>query len=201
MKTKDVIKERARLLFNQLGAKNVTLREVAKQLDKSYGNITYHFANKEQLITALFLDMNQKLAQLQTLYHQQENLLTFFLTLPAHSFNITLQYLFFSKDYVELKRAYPEFFQTVAALNTTRRAQWLKLLIQLQREGYLAAQLSVEDLEYIMDLSVGIRMFYFQSHEWNEFDEAVYLKQVNRLLYPYLSVEGKKVYQRFLEEQ
>lgn len=198
MKTKDSIKEKGRVLFNQFGVKNVTLREVAKQVGKSYGNITYHFATKEKLITELFIDMNMELSQLQTIYSFEDNLMKFFLMLPEYSFHITIKYLFFIKDYVELKRTYTDFFKTVKSLNEARQSQWLKLLIKLQKEGYLASELSVKDLEYIMELSVGIRMFYFQNNEWDEFDKDIYIEKVNQLLYPYLSAKGVKVYDEFL---
>lgn len=198
MKTKDSIKEKGRVLFNQFGVKNVTLREVAKQVGKSYGNITYHFATKEKLITELFIDMNMELSQLQTIYSSEDNLMKFFLMLPEYSFHITIKYLFFSKDYVELKRTYADFFKTVKSLNEVRQSRWLELLIKLQKEGYLASELSVKDLEYIMELSVGIRMFYFQNNEWDEFDKGIYIEKVNQLLYPYLSAKGVEVYDEFL---
>lgn len=197
MKTKDSIKEKGRTLFNQFGVKNVTLREVAKQIGKSYGNITYHFATKEKLITELFYDMNMELSQLQTIYSSEDSLMKFFLMLPEYSFNITIKYLFFSKDYVELKRTYTDFFKTVKSLNEARQSSWLKLLIKLQEEGYLVSELSVKDLEYIMELSVGIRMFYFQNNEWDEFDKSIYIRKVNKLLYPYLSANGLEVYNEF----
>ena len=57
MKTKEKIKNTARELFNSKGFKNVTLREVAKELSISYGNITYHFKTKKQLIFCLYEDM------------------------------------------------------------------------------------------------------------------------------------------------
>ena len=50
MKTKDKIKIKATELFNNKGFKNVTLREVAKALGISYGNVTYHFKTKKEVI-------------------------------------------------------------------------------------------------------------------------------------------------------
>ena len=57
MKTKHLVKQTARVCFNEKGLMNVTLRDVAAQLDKSYGNITYHYPTKEAVITELFDDM------------------------------------------------------------------------------------------------------------------------------------------------
>jgi len=197
MKTKNTIKNKARLLFNQLGVRNVTLREVANQLDRSYGNITYYYSTKEKLIKDLYEDMHEELSHLAALYQPNMNLLQFFLILPDYNFDITFKYLFFNKDYVELKRTYPDFFELVELSNTKRKSTWLKLLIQLQKEGYLNSSLSTIDLEYIMELSVGIRLFYFQSNEWDAFDKPIYIQKVNRLLLPYLSEEGVIIFKTF----
>jgi len=198
MKTKTLIKQKARQLFNELGVKNVTLREVARQLGKSYGNITYYFSTKEKLITELFEDMNQELTGLQILYKPTGNLLHFFLKLPDYNFEITLNYLFFYKDYVEFKRTYPIFFQKVQSMNSARKTKWLQLLVELRNQGYLDSELSIEDLNYIMELSVGIRLFYFQEKEMAEYDKIVFRTKVNRLLIPYLSEKGKKVFSDFV---
>lgn len=200
MNTKNSIKNKARLLFNQLGVRNVTLREVAHQLDRSYGNITYYYSTKEKLIRELYQDMHEELSQLVGLYQPNQNLLQFFLILPVYNFDITFKYLFFNKDYVELQRTYPSFFEAVELSNTERKAKWLHLLIQLQKDGYLNARLLQLDLEYIMELSVGIRLFYFQSTEWDAFDKNIYVQKVNRLLLPYLSEKGLAVYAAFENE-
>jgi AcrR family transcriptional regulator len=66
MQTRNQILNTSRLLFNENGVMNVTLRQVAKALGKSYGNITYHFPTKEDVLTALFEEMNAELAALQS---------------------------------------------------------------------------------------------------------------------------------------
>jgi len=194
MKTNLVIKQAAKLLFNQKGVKNVTLREVAEQIGKSYGNVTYHFPTKEKLISALYEEMNEELLKLQFVRPPDGNLLKYFLSLPGFSYDITLAYLFFYKDYVELKRTYPDFIQKVEQANSLRKVKWLELLLQLQKQGYLKKELTTDDLEYIMELSAGIRLFYFQAKEWEEFDKNSFSVKANKLLYPYLSDTGQTLF-------
>lgn len=197
MKTNLAIKASAKRLFNQKGVKNVTLREVAEQIGKSYGNVTYHFPTKEKLITALYEDMNMELSNLQSISPSDDNLLTYFLSLPDYSYDITLCYLFFYKDYVELKRTYPQFINKVEQANSIRKSKWLELLLLVQKQGYLQKELTINDLEYIMELSTGIRLFYFQEKEWEEFDKDSFRLKVNRLLFPYLSQMGQRVFKKF----
>lgn len=194
MKTKDLIKDQSRILFNEKGVMNLTLRDVADKLGKSYGNITYHFPTKVDLIKELFEEMNAELFTLQNI-PDQKNLLVYFLELPNFSFDITLKYLFFYVDFIELKRNYPDFFKTVDQLNEKRRESWLGLLQLLKDQGYLANELSDSDLEYIMFLSASVRTFYWQVTDFKSFNRRQYCQTVNALLKPYLSSEGLAVFE------
>lgn len=193
MKTRDLIKEAGRELFNAKGVADVTLREVAAHLNKSYGNITYHFAKKSALIEELFEDMNSELSALQK-PDADTDLLTYFLILPSYSYQITIRYLFFTIDYVYLKRNYPAFFETVHTLNEERRQRWHMLLRLLQEQGYLNPNLTEDDLNYIMLLSVGVRTTYFQMKEQDTYDKREFIQVVNMLLKPYLSKKGMDTY-------
>lgn len=194
MKTKDQIKEKARDLFNRQSTGEVNLRMIAKALKKAYGNITYYFPNKEALIQALFDDMNQELSSLQDLYKREKDLLSYFLNLPAYSFDITMKYLFFSRDLVEIKRKFPDFFKYVHDLNQERKVKWFILLEQLQSDGFLKPELTDQDLEYMMQLSAGVRLLYVQEKDFDNLDQQEFSVLVNRLLKPYLSEKGLKTY-------
>ena len=73
MKTEKKILNASRLLFNEKGVMNTTLRDVAKYLNKSYGNITYHYATKEEVIFSLLNEMNEELLSLQQ-FDENENI-------------------------------------------------------------------------------------------------------------------------------
>ncbi|MEM6726172.1 MAG: TetR/AcrR family transcriptional regulator [Bacteroidota bacterium] len=199
MKTKAAIKAAALDLFNQHGVQHITLRDIAKQLGKSYGNITYHFPKKEVLVTTLFQDFNAALDALPAQIDPEKGLLHFFFSLPEASFEITTQYLFLTTDYLELKRSYDDLFKIVDELNAARKVKWLQLMIQLQQEGWLRADVDQDTLEYIMELSVSWRMFYFQRLNISEYDHDTYCKKVNQLLWPYLSESGIKLYEERLK--
>ena len=106
MNIKKQILEASRLLFNEKGVMNTTLRDVAKSMNKSYGNITYHFQTKEDVLFSLLDEMNKELIALQEI-KESENLLLYFFNLPNSNYSISLEYLFFILDHLELKRNYP----------------------------------------------------------------------------------------------
>jgi len=200
MKTKKHILEVSRLLFNEKGVMNVTLRDVAKSMNKSYGNITYHFPTKEDVITILFEEMNMELAALQT-SNDLSNLMRYFLELPEFSFDINLKYLFLTIDYNELKRNFSNLFEKVNTLNEARKMKWKELLMYLRDENYLNQKLSNDDLDYMMFISVSIHFAYFQMTDSQAYQKTEFTKTVNQLLQPYLSEKGLDVYNNWLNSQ
>lgn len=58
MKTRDKIIETALQLFNEQGTKGVTTNHIAAAVGISPGNLYYHFRNKEDIIRAIFEQMD-----------------------------------------------------------------------------------------------------------------------------------------------
>lgn len=56
-KTKEIIMEAARKLFNQKSFNAVSLHELAQQLNMSRGNLAYHFKDKDILLAAIADEM------------------------------------------------------------------------------------------------------------------------------------------------
>lgn len=57
--TKQDILACARRLFEQQGYNGVSMRDMAKELGISVGNLTYHFKKKENLLEAILLDRDR----------------------------------------------------------------------------------------------------------------------------------------------
>lgn len=200
MKTKKQILEVSRVLFNEKGVMNVTLRDVAKSMKRSYGNITYHYPTKEDVLTSLFEEMNNELTSLQS-PKDASNLMLYLLELPKFSFDITVKYLFFTLDYNELKRNYSKLFVKVNSLSEERGKKWKMLLIHLRNEGFLKEELSNDDLDFIMTLSVSLRGAYFQMTELEFYSKTEYSLILNQMLKPYLCNRGLTVFNGWLKSQ
>lgn len=204
MKTKVKIKDKALELFNSKGFKNVTLREVAKALSISYGNVTYHYKTKNALILSLYLDM---LEETELVIHtfESENLFVGLLEAPKHTFKISLKYLFLYVDFVEIKRSYIDIANLLEEGIAKRKKGYIQILKQLQVEGVLRKELTDDDFDYLMDLSGAVRTFYFinlsPSSFLNTDLESDYVSYVNNLIYPYLTPEGVKSYRCYLKSK
>ncbi len=200
MKTRDKIKIRATDLFNKRGFKNVTLREVAKDLGISYGNVTYHFKTKNHLILDLYEDMRTETENILKEF-DFEDLFLSILQAPKVTFKISIKYLFFYVDYVEIRRNHTVLFSKVEKDNEHRKKAYLQILRALQVQGVLRKELNVNDLDYLMDLSGAMRTFFFINLPPEDFLhknlEERYVTYVNRLVRPYLTREGMEKYKSY----
>ena len=61
MKTKDKILHQALLFFNEKGVDQVSVLEISQKLNISYGNLTYHFKKKEEIVLSLYQQMQKEL--------------------------------------------------------------------------------------------------------------------------------------------
>lgn len=104
--TRQRILQSAISLFNEMGLVNVRLQHICDDTIISLGNITYHYKTKDDIIKAIWQEVQQA----------QVVLLAEFRTLPlfedidrylAASFTLQQQYMFFYKDTLEVVRAYP----------------------------------------------------------------------------------------------
>ena len=55
--TKERILDVARVLFNENGYKNVSIRMIALELNMSSGNLNYHYKKREDILEALYFQM------------------------------------------------------------------------------------------------------------------------------------------------
>lgn len=192
MDTKQLIKSKALELLNKEGVRNITLRDVAAALGKSYGNITYHYANKEILLEALYSDMLLDLNLISVGLKPGNNLLELILKAPELTFDLSVKYLFFFKDFVEIRRHYPDLSKRIDKENARRKQQMLPVLKVLQKSEVLRSDLDDEDIDYIMELSGAMRTLFFvqlpETFKPNAALKKKYVDYVNRLLKPYLSI-------------
>lgn len=204
MKTRDRIKAKALELFNGQGVRNVTLRHIAAALGKSYGNVTYHFANKAVLVEALYAAMVEELTAMRLEMQQPDcDLFRQILEAPAANFRISCRYIFLFKDYVELMRNYGAVAEAVRKSNAQRAGAFMRILKVLVDQGLLRKDLTDEDLAYLMELSAAMRTQFMMLLEPDadfKAAERAFLSKTNRLLKPYLTDVGRAKYGEWEKE-
>ena len=82
------------LLFNEKGVDQVSALEISQKLNISYGNLTYHFKKKEEIVLSLYQQMQKELNASITHLVQCIFEETYYLKLVNETFEVTWKYRF-----------------------------------------------------------------------------------------------------------
>ena len=177
--TKKRILKAALELFNEKGYVNVRLFHIAEKANMSTGNMAYHFKQKEEMLLAIYEELQieqKKLLSEIRLTPIFENF-EFFI---RETFDLQQTYIFFYLDTLELMRASRKLKE-----NHQEHIQWqleqLNLLIELNKArgvlnweteqeivGFLSKQLwHAIDFWYTTQLIAGESISYFESYKLN----------------------------------
>ena len=135
--TRQRILETARELFNEHGLSRVGVRELARALEMSPGNLAYHFPTKDELVAALVKELHARVnADVGAGMSAEPSLAGLYRAVQA-AMRDMLTYRFVLLSYVDAVRTSPE-LQALAAEQLARRRQRHDLLLEaLSRAGDL----------------------------------------------------------------
>jgi AcrR family transcriptional regulator len=135
--TRHRILEVARELFNAEGISRVGVRDIARALDISAGNLGYHFPTRDDLVAALVLELNEE--NQRTIFAalpEDFSLETLYRSATAAMRNM-LRYRFILVSYVEAVRASPELARLEGRLSVERRRRHDEMVAALVDGGYV----------------------------------------------------------------
>jgi hypothetical protein len=154
------------------------------------------------LLLELFDEMVAETSEIMKSIPSQ-NLFHGILDAPKAPFKISMKYLFFYVDYVEIRRSYKDIYQKAEKGNTFRKKNYLKILQLLQTQKILRKELTKDALNYLMDLSGAMRTFFFLNLHPDNFSdknlEKKYIIYVNNLIMPYLTSKELKEFSGYLK--
>ncbi len=104
--TKKRILESAKTLFNQEGLANVRLQMIADMTGISIGNLAYHFKNKEAIVEALTLLIQNEFLEILSHYRYRKDFLDFDEQLDD-LYDFVIEYPFFLQDVHDINSKYP----------------------------------------------------------------------------------------------
>lgn len=106
-KTQDKIIKGAIDLFNQKGVGAVRVHDIAKYVNISPGNLTYHFKTKKELMFAVFEEMRSGLIEMEEVNQEHVNKGEWG-ELLRYYFHFQIKYRFFNRDILEIVNILPE---------------------------------------------------------------------------------------------
>lgn len=124
-------------LFNKEGLKDVTLRQIAKAMNISQGNLNYHYRAKSDIVSALYFQlvdrMNIEMSQLV----QNQPIMSFLSKSSLISMRVLFEYRFITKDLYAVLDSDEELKQHYVGLQKMRKQQFLMLFENMIEGGLL----------------------------------------------------------------
>ncbi len=201
MKTRDLILKTSLENFNKNGINSVSLRDIAKNMGISYGNLTYHFANKENIITWQCVRLIEELDGLHSTLNSDEDVFEVFNRTTAATYDIFYKYLFLFQDYVEINRHFPSIAAMLKQIIGSGKSDLLNILTELRNQDFLRQDIGEIELNHLLDIQADLKnMFFINLSDIEKFKsdkkhlKAEYVEYVNKLIFPYLTIKGIKLF-------
>ena len=199
--TKEKIQDAARLLFNQYGYFNVTIRMIAQELNMSSGNLNYHFKTRRELLKKLYVEMVVVFDQRVEGIEEQNLSLQFVSDSIQTSMERMVDYKFFWTDLDGLLREDEEIKKHFQKAYQKRSMGYQFLFQTLMEEKKMRLPLFEKEYDFLI-----IRMINFSDSWLNTltfYDEEKIAEDVSHqrdilfgMLFPYLTKKGQREFKK-----
>lgn len=196
LKTQEKIKSKAISLFNEFGTGVISIGRIASDAGISRGNLQYHYADKQELIRAIYLDVAREVLsnweeddKQPTLKHMAE--------MFVRQLDYVWRYRFIYREMVSLIRADAELALMVRASRARRIEAVIKFFNALVKHRILKKPRGDESLRYLVMIT-----WIFCDNWWNFIE--IQGAQINseilqegydhiiEMLYPYLTRQAQE---------
>lgn len=204
METKERILQKALSLFNTYGSESVTVRQIAKELDISHGNLCYHYPSTDDIVQALYMRL---VAELDALILRGGR--TVDVNLPAViemtrlTFEKLYEYRFILLDFVHIMRRIPTIKAHYRQLTVMRQLQFQYIVAELVKKGVFRPPLTEMQYNHWIHSAILFGDFWLSSaeilYQGKEQDKVkTYHNFFINLTIPYLTERGFEEIKAFL---
>ncbi|MDH5655746.1 MAG: TetR/AcrR family transcriptional regulator [Spirochaetia bacterium] len=199
LSTKELILKTALELFNRDGVLQTSTREIAEACGISQGNLTYHFARKNEIIISLFERLKESNDRIISEMAREDDFSPEnFRTGIRKKFEAMHAYRFLFLDFLNILREIETLKTQYAKLDLQREKEFFQILEMLQRQNLLKKNLQVNAYTSLY------RMFGIYFNFWltdaelrlkhgadviGEYEETAF-----QFLIPYLNKKGREMF-------
>ena len=195
-KTQERIKAKAIALFNEFGTGNISIGRIASEVGISRGNLQYHYADKQELIRAIYQDIAREVLRnwegddrQPTVRHMAE--------MFVRQFDYVWRYRFIYREMVGLIRADAELALRVRANRDRRIEAVIKFFKALVKNRVLKKARGDESLRYLVMMTWifcdnWLNFIEIQGNEINSEILQEGYDHIIEILYPYLTRQAKE---------
>ena len=132
--TRDKIVDMSISLLNARGLQNVTVRDIANNLDISVGNFTYHFPKWDNLMDEIVDRLMNDLEEMKRKNHLQlSSIMDYFNDI----YTLQVKYIFIFSNFYLFFLTYPKYRETTIAFVNERMENMRQSLELMIKKGYL----------------------------------------------------------------
>lgn len=202
--TRENILNTSKILFNELGYSQVTIRMIALQLKMSSGNLNYHFKKRENILEALYFEMVEVFDQRINELDEQSSSLKVIKQEIQKSMTRMVEFKFFWTDLFNLLKQNNNIRKHFEEAYQNRIKGHHFLLKMLRAKNLLQEPTFIKEHQFLIErmTDYGNTWLYASSlYEQNEITTIYIENQANILLsmyYPYLTDLGKEEFKELI---
>lgn len=201
---KEKILDNSRHLFNEQSYSSVTIRMIAKSLKMSSGNLNYHFKKREEILEALYFEMTKEFDYRLLNFPKMEVSINQIKIEIKLTMKRMIDYQFFWTDLFNIINLNDNIKTHFHKIYDARFESYIFLFTQLKKNKLM--KVSILDWEC---QNLAEQMIVY-SNTWlystvlygGRINESIIEKKANTLLsilYPYLTVKGKKEFYKIID--
>ncbi len=201
--TKLKILSKARQLFNESGISNISLRDIAKELNISVGNLQYHFKKREDIIEAIYFELVEKMNAHYVI--TGDDLLKIFFDKSMGMMVILFEYRFFFLNFVTIVRNNEKIKTHYRRLSKQREKESLLIINLLVEGGFLRSELLKNEYQTLFKKIELVSNFWFssiliKSNQLQKKSITEFSLLISHSIFPYLTGKGRKKYAQIFPE-
>ena len=200
MKTNEKIVDKALTLFNEKGVDQVSSLEISQSLNISYGNLTYHYKKKDDIVLALYAQMQQSLNTsinrlVQCIFEE-----TFYPKLVNEIFDVIWNYRFIYLNINSLMNQFEFICESEKSYYATRIKILNRAKKYLIQEGYLKPEINnnyeslIQNLNMILYAWITDAKLFYEGDEEKKID--IYVSLFYNVALTHVTEKGLKRYQQ-----
>ena len=186
-------------LFNEQGVQKITSRHIAAEIGIAYGNLDYHYKNKEVLLLAIYKEMRSEMSNSYLLREEYSTAFEHFHRLLAHLERFQYKYRFFNLDVLEISRSYPKISKIIKKTLELRQQQMSKLFGGFVNEGHLVE--GINDGYDRLQHTIRVIITFWLSQQdvltnYKYTEDGEMSRHIWELLMPFMTERGREEYDR-----
>jgi len=196
-KNKELILEKSLELFNNQGVANVSIRQIAAEINISHSNLIYHFKTKNDIIIALHQQLLDKASELNRETKENNDFIKALLDTTRKGFDILYQYRFFITEITHITRESEAIKQIFLEVEKIRASMYREAIANAVIQGVMRAELYEKEYEtFIEHIKIYSDSWISSSQIYDDTDTDRIIEKYAvlfiKMFFPYLTEKGKE---------